>query len=76
MGKVFVRIYKYEQRNWPYPCPNTTFEIQQRSETSIQTKCNSAYDASVGAHDEEQAGLYQGTNHHGNTYARINDDSQ
>ena len=74
MGKGILRIYKYYQRNLPYPSPNTTFVIPQSSETSIQTQCNSASDASVGAHDLASARLYQCTNHHGNTDVNNNGD--
>ena len=28
--KVIGHIYKYDQRNWPYPSPNTTFVIPPR----------------------------------------------
>ena len=32
MGERIGRIYKYDQRNWPYPSPNTTFFIPQHSD--------------------------------------------
>ena len=57
MGKGIGRIYKYDQRNWPYPYPNTTFVIPQCSDTSIKPKKNSAYDAYVGGHDLESSVL-------------------
>ena len=75
-GKVIFGIYKYDQRNCPYPSPNTTFLILPRSDTSIQTQRNSASDASVGANDVAPSGLDQSTNHHGNTDVKYNDDSQ
>ena len=52
MGKVIGRIYKYDQHTWPYPSPNTNFIIPPNFDTSIQTKRNSDYDASVGENDE------------------------
>ena len=75
-GKGIGRIYKYNQRNWPYPSPTTSFVIPQRSDTSIKTQQASASDASIGAHDLSPYGLYQSTNHHGNTVVNDNDDSQ
>ena len=76
MGKGIGRICNYDQLNWPYPSPNNTFIIAQRSDTSIQTQHISAYDASVVAHDSASALLDQITNHHGNTDVNNNDDSQ
>ena len=52
MGKGIGRIYKYDQHTWPYPSPNTNFIIPPHFDTSIQTKRNSDYDASVGENDE------------------------
>ena len=76
MGKGISRIYKYNQRIFPYTSPNTTFFIPPGFGTSIQTQCNSYYDASVGANDLVPAVLDQSTNHHGNMYGKDNDDSQ
>ena len=56
-GKGIGRIYKYNQRNWPYPSPTTSFVIPQRSDTSIKTQYNFFSDASVGAHDVASSGL-------------------
>ena len=50
-GKGIVRIYKYDQKNCPYPSPNTNFVISPRFDTSIQTQRNSDSDDSVGAND-------------------------
>ena len=44
--------------------------------TSIQTQRNIASDASVGENYVSSSGLYQSTNHHGNTDFNNNDDSQ
>ena len=76
MGKGINLIYKYDQRNWPYPYPNTTFFIPQRSDTSIETKRTSDSYSPVGAHNLESFVLYQSTNHHGNTDVNVNDDSK
>ena len=57
MGKGIGRIYKYDQQNWPYPFPNTTFVITPYLNTSIQPQRNIASDASAGANDEVSAGL-------------------
>ena len=75
MGKGIGRIYKYDQRNWPYPYPNTTFFIPPSFGTSIQTQRNSDSYASVGAHYVSSSGLDKITNHHGNTDGKDNDDS-
>ena len=56
MGKGIERIYKYDQQNWPYPSPNTTFAISPRFHTSITTQRNSAYDASMDENGEASAG--------------------
>ena len=57
IGKGIRRSYKYDQWNWPYTSPNTTFVIPPRFDTSIQTQRNSASDAAVGANDEASSGL-------------------
>ena len=51
MRKGIVRILKHDQRNWHYISPNTTFVIPQLSDNYIQTRRNSDYDASIGAHN-------------------------
>ena len=76
MGKVIDRTYKYDQRNWPFPSPNTNFFIPPHSDTSRQTQPNSSSDSSVGAQDVASAGLYQSTNQHGNMDVKDNDYSQ
>ena len=76
MGKLIVRIYKYDQRNWPYPPPNTTFVIPQFYDTYIKNQHKSASIASVYSHYLESSGLDQSTNHHGNTDVKDNNDSQ
>ena len=76
MDKVIGCIYKYDQRNWPYPPPNTIFFIPPHFDTSIQNQRNSAYDASVVAKDVAPDRLYQRTNHRGNMNGKDNDDSQ
>ena len=76
IGKGIIHIYKYDQRNWPYPPPTTNFIVPKRSGTSIQTQCNSVYDAYVGAHDASSSGLNQSTNLHGNIDVKDNDDSR
>ena len=58
MGKVIGRIYKYDQRNWPYPYPNNNFIIPPHFYTSIQAQRNSDFNASAGANNEASAGLY------------------
>ena len=73
MGKGIVRIYKYDQQNWPYPSPNTNFGVPQRFDNSIQTQHNSDSGASLGAHDVASSVLDQCTNHHINTDAKDND---
>ena len=45
-----------------------------RFDTSIQTKHNSAYDASMGSNDIASSGLDQSTNHCGNTDVNDNND--
>ena len=72
-GKGFGRIYKYDQWNWPYPPPNTTFFITKCSDTSIQTQQSSASYAYVVAHALASSGLYQIKNRHGNTDVNDND---
>ena len=57
MGKGIGRIYKYDQRNWTYPSPNTTLIITPNFDTSIQNLRYSASDASTGANDETSYGL-------------------
>ena len=57
MGKGIGHIYKFGQRNYPYPSPNTTFSIPLCFDTSIQTLCSSASNDFVGAHDEASDGL-------------------
>ena len=47
-----------------------------RFDTSIQTQCNSKYDASVGTNDVASAKIYQSINHCGKTYGKDNDYSQ
>ena len=74
MGGIIAHIYKYDQQNWPYPYPNTTFSMPPRFDTSIQTQRNIAYDASVGENYVASSGLYQSTNHHGNRDVNDNDD--
>ena len=69
-------VYKYDQRNWPFPSTNTTFFIPPCFDISIQTKRNSALDASAGANDVATDVLYQSTNHHVNTNGNNIDDSQ
>ena len=76
MGKGIGRIYKYDQRNCPYPSPNNIFFILQHYETYIQTQCTSSSNASVGEHDLASSGLYQIINHRGNTDVNNNYDSQ
>ena len=75
-GKETCRIYKYNQQNWPYSSPNTTFIIPPCFDTYIQTQRNSASYASVGLNDVSSSGLDQCTNHRGNKYGKDNDDSQ
>ena len=76
MGKVIGRIYKYDQRNYPYPSPNTTFVITPSFYTYIQTQCSSDYVAYAGANYESLAGLYRSTNHNINTDVSDNNNSQ
>ena len=76
MGKVIGLVFKYNQINWPYLYPDTTFFIPQCSGISIQTQRKSVSGACVGAHDVKSAILDQSTNHHGNTYVKDNDYSQ
>ena len=76
MGKGIVRIYKYDQQNYPYSYPTTTSVIPPRFDTSIQTQCSSASDTSTGENDVALTGLDQNTNHHGNTDSKDNYDSQ
>ena len=66
MGKGIGRIYKYEQRSWPKISSNTTFVLQQHSDTYIQTLRNSASNVSMGENYLSLAGLDKSTNHHGN----------
>ena len=75
MGKVIFRIYKYDQRNFPYPYPNNNLVVPPCFDTYIQTQRNSAYDVSLGANDVASDELYQSLNHHGNVYGKDNDDS-
>ena len=75
-GKGNLRIYKYDQHNWPHPYPNNNFFIPKRVDTSIQTQRTSDSDASVDAHYLASAGLDQSTNHCGNTDVRDNDYSR
>ena len=75
-GKGILRIYKYHQWNWLYKSPNTSFIMPPCFDTSIQTQCNSYFDAYVGANDVASYGLDKSNNHHGNTYRKDNDDSQ
>ena len=72
-GKGTGRIYKYDQRNWPYPSLNTTFFIPPCFDTSIQTQFNSAYNASMGEIDVASSRIYQSTNHHANMDGKDND---
>ena len=51
IGKGIGRIYKYDQQNWPYPPPNTTVLIPQRSDNFKETQLNSPSNAAVGAHN-------------------------
>ena len=76
MGKAIGLIYKYSQRKWAYPYPNTTFVIPPLFDASIQTQHNSASDASVNENDVASDGLYQSTIHHGNKDGKDNNDSQ
>ena len=76
MDKGIVRIYKYDQQNWPHSPPNTNVSIPQRSNTSVQTQQNSASDSSVGAHVVASSELYKRTNHNGNTDFKDNDGSR
>ena len=76
MGKGIVFIYKYYQKNCPYPSPNTKFFIPQSSDTTIQTQHNLEYDASMGVHSLVSAELDQSTNHNGNTDVNDNYNSQ
>ena len=54
-GKRISRIYKYDQRNWPYPYPKTTFFIPKCYDTYIQTQRNSDSGTSVVSLDVESA---------------------
>ena len=47
-----------------------------RFDTSIQTQCNSIYDASVGTKDIASAKLYLSINHYGKTDGKDNNYSQ
>ena len=76
MGKEFGRIYKYDQRDWIYTSPKTTFVIPPFFDTYIQTQCNSASYAYVGSNDVASAILYKIPNHHGNMDVKYNGDSQ
>ena len=76
MGKGTSHIYKYDQRIWPYPSPNTNFVILSCFDTYIQTQRNSADDASVGANDVAPYVLDQSINHYGNMEGKDNDGSQ
>ena len=76
ISKGIGRIYKYYQRNCPYIYSNTNFIVPPPFDTYIQTQCNSAYDASMGANDVSSAVLDQITNHRANTDSKDNDDSQ
>ena len=76
IGKGIVRIYKYEQRKWPYLSTNNTIRIRPHFDTSIQTQFNSDSDASEGSNYMVSSGLYQSTNHHINTDGKDNDHSQ
>ena len=76
IGKRIGRIYKYDQRNWPYPSSSTNFFIPQPSDTSIKTQRTSAYYSSISAHDLASSGLYHFANHHVTTDVNDNDDSQ
>ena len=75
-GRGIRRIYKYDQRNLPYPYPSTTFVIPPCFDTYMQNQRNSAYDASTGANDEATYLLDQRTNHHVHTDFNKNGDSQ
>ena len=69
-------IFKYDQGNSPNPSPNTAFVMPTRFDTSIQTQCNSIYDASVGTKDIASAKLYLSINHYGKTDGKDNNYSQ
>ena len=69
-------IYKYDKGNWSNPTTNTIFVMPTSFDTSIQTQCNSKFDASVGTNDVASAKLYQSINHCGKTYGKDNDYSQ
>ena len=71
--KAIDLIYKYDQRSWPYPSPNTTFVVPPCSDTSIQNQDKSDYDASMGENDVACARLHRNTNHDGNTDGKNND---
>ena len=75
MSKGIGCIYKYDQHNFPYPCLKITFVLPQCSDLSIQTRCNSASDASVDEHALASSISYQINRHHGNTSVNDNDDS-
>ena len=76
MGKGISRIYKYDQQNWPYPSPNTTFVITEYHDASIKNQRNSVSDSSLRSHEISAAVLDQSTNHHGNTGVNNNDESR
>ena len=71
IGKGIGHIYKHDQRNWPYPYPNTNFSIPTCSDTTIKNQLNNDYGVSVGENYVSSAGLDQITHHHGNTDLKI-----
>ena len=74
MGKGIGCIYKYDQRNWPYPSPNTNFIIPPCFDVYIQTQRKSSSDAYEDENYVASSGLDQSTNHCGNTDVNDNND--
>ena len=66
-GEVFGRIYKYIQRNWPYPPAKYNLVLPHRSDISVQTQKTSACGASVYAHALESDVSHQRNSYHANT---------
>ena len=67
--------YSYDRSN-ENTDPNTTVVLPPHFDSSIQTQPNSASDDSACANCVASDGLYQSTNHHGNTDKNDSDDLQ
>ena len=76
VGKGIGHIYKRNQRNCPYPYPNTNFFIPQHPDSYTQTQNTSVCDAAVFSHDLDYCVLDKNARNHVNTDVNNNDDSR